>query len=234
MRLIATILAAVMLCGSAPAFAQEWLPFISAEDGFSAVYPGQPKVEAITYPTEYRMTLPGRVYSAEDARGRYSTTVIDYRGIQKLHDDAEATCLASKGANLLDGDACQNDFIYEVAGAMDYAAWNLIKQEGVKTTHYMWYSNDGLAGRLVQLTNPDQSRTFAVVHQHAGRLLIHKAVVPARMPQPILFIENFGAVDEQGRHITYGKGRTSFYTEGYSGDWRFPTNPLPPRTVQEY
>ena len=59
MRLMALIPAAVVLFGGAPAVAQEWTPFVSIEDGFSAVYPGPPKVETITYPTEYRMTLPG-------------------------------------------------------------------------------------------------------------------------------------------------------------------------------
>lgn len=34
MHLIAVIPAAVILCGSAPAFAQEWMPFVSIEDGF--------------------------------------------------------------------------------------------------------------------------------------------------------------------------------------------------------
>jgi hypothetical protein len=48
-----------------------------------ATFPGKPKVESITYATEYRMTLPGRVYSAEDPLGPYSTTVVDYRGAQQ-------------------------------------------------------------------------------------------------------------------------------------------------------
>jgi hypothetical protein len=65
MHLMAVIPAAVVLFGSAPAVAHEWTPFVSIEDG-SAVNPGPPKVETIT-PMEYRMTLPGRVYSAEDA-----------------------------------------------------------------------------------------------------------------------------------------------------------------------
>jgi hypothetical protein len=232
MRLMALVPAAVIVCGSAPAVAQEWTPFVSIEDGFSAVYPGQPKVEAITYATEYRMTLPGRVYSAEDAMGRYSTTVVDYRGIQKLHDDAEAKCKAAKGANFLDGDACMNDFRVDVAGAMDHAAWNLMKREGVKTTHFMWNSNEGLSGRLLQLTEADQSRTFAIIYQHAGRLYIHKGTAPPRKPQPVLFMQTFGAVDEQGRHINYGN-RRSMYVEGFSQEWRFPSPP-PPRTISEY
>jgi hypothetical protein len=36
----------------------------SREDGFRANYPGQPKVEATTHTTEFRITLPARVYRA--------------------------------------------------------------------------------------------------------------------------------------------------------------------------
>ncbi|MBI2186549.1 MAG: hypothetical protein HYU37_05420 [Acidobacteria bacterium] len=85
MRLIA-IAAAALLGGAGAASAQDWAPFVSVEDGFSAVFPGKPKVEQIAYATEYRQQLPGRIYSAEDALGRYVTTVVDYRGVQKLWD----------------------------------------------------------------------------------------------------------------------------------------------------
>lgn len=227
MRLFALIPAAVLVLGAAPAVAQDWEPFISVEDGFSATFPGKPKVEPITYATEYRMTLPGRVYSAEDSMGRYSTTVVDYRGIQKLHDEASEKCRAAKGANFQDGDACQNDFRVEVAGAMDYAAWNFMKREGARTTHYMWYFNEMVAGRLLQLTNADGSRTFAVIHQHDGRLYIHQATVPPRMPEPILFMQNIGFVNAEGKNVRY----RSFYTEGY-GEWQFPSPP-PPRTERD-
>jgi hypothetical protein len=221
-----TAIAALILSIPAPALAQDWTPFISREEGFSANYPGPPKVEAVSYATEYRQRLPGRIYSAADAMGRYSTTVIDYRGAEKLHNDTVAKCQAAKGANLLDGDACQNDFRVEVAGAMDYAAWNFMKRDGVKLTHYMWYFNEMVAGRLLQLTNPDQSRTYAVIHQHAGRLYIHQATVNRGSPEPILFMQSIGWVDEEGRSIRY----RTFYTEGY-GEWQFP-HPIPPRTVR--
>jgi len=227
MRLIVLIPAAVILLGSGNAFAQDWAPFASIEDGFSATFPGTPKVEPTTYATEYRMTLPGRVYSAEDALGRYSTTVVDYRGVQKLHDAAAATCRAAKGANGTDGDACQNDFRVDVAGAMDFAAWTLMKQPGAKTTHFMWYFLELVAGRLVQVTNADQSRTFAVIHQHAGRLYIHKATVTKGMPEPILFMQNLGFVNAEGKNVRY----RTFYTEGY-GEWQFPSPP-PPRTERD-
>ena len=247
MRVTMLVAVVVMLVGTAPAFvappaqqeqeklpqvdreSEGWIHFKSIEDGFSANFPGQPKVEQITYPTEYRMELPARVYRGEDALGRYSTTVVDYRGIQKLHDAAEAKCkaAAAKGASGLDGDACQNDYRVEVAGAVDYAAWNLMRQDGVKTTHYLWYHLEMVAGRFLQLTNPDQTRTIAAVHQHQGRVYIHKATVSKGMPVPILFMQSLGWVNRAGKNIRY----KTFYTEGY-GDWRYPA-PIPPRVERD-
>ena len=231
MRLIALIPTAVILFGSAPALAQDWMPFVSTDDGFSAVYPGKPNVEEISYVTQLSMTLPGRVYSAEDAMGRYSTTVVDYRGITKLYEGARARCQAASGATFLDGDLCDHIARDDVAGAMEHAAWNLMKQEGIKTTYYGWYSNAGVAGRILQQTLSDQSRTFTVMIQHAGRLYIHTAIAPAGKPQPVLFLQTLEVLDEQGRKISYG--RQAYYVEGFSEEWRFPS-PLPPHRLLEY
>jgi hypothetical protein len=219
--------AALILSLSGPAFAQDWTRAVSTEDGFSANYPGQPKVETTTYVSEYRQTLPAKVYSAADALGRYSTTVVDYRNIEKLHADRAAKCQASKGANLQDGDSCQNDFRVDVAGATDFAVWNFMKRDGVRMTHYMFYFVELVSGRLLQMTNPDKSRTYAAVHQHAGRLYIHQATVPPDMPEPILFMQSLAWADEKGLAIRY----RTMYTEGY-GEWKFPS-PLPPHTVRD-
>lgn len=227
MRLIPLIPAALILCISEPAIAQDWMRFVSRDDGFSANYPGQPKIEATTYATEYRQTLPARIYSAADALGRYSTTVVDYRDIEKLHTDRAATCRAAKGANLQDGDACQNDFRVDVAGATDHAVWNFMKRDGVRMTHYMYYFVELVSGRLLQMTNRDQSRTYAAIHQHAGRLYIHQATVSPGMPEPILFMQSLAWADEKGLAIRY----RTIYTEGY-GEWKFP-HPTPPHTVRD-
>ena len=52
--------AALILSLSQPAFAQDWTRFVSPEDGFSANYPGQPKVETTTYTSEYRQHAAGQ------------------------------------------------------------------------------------------------------------------------------------------------------------------------------
>ena len=142
---------------------------------------------------------------------------MDYRGIEKLHADRAAKCQAAKGANQQDGDTCQNDFRVDVAGATDHAVWNYMKRDGVKITHYMFYFVELVSGRLLQMTNADKSRTFAAIHQHAGRLYIHQATVPPGMPEPILFMQSLAWADEKGLAIRY----RTIYTEGY-GEWKFP------------
>jgi hypothetical protein len=203
MRLIPLIPAALIVSLAQPVSAQDWARFVSTEDGFSANYPGQPKVETITYTTEYRQQLPGRVYSASDPLGRYSTTVVDYRNIEKLHADRAAKCRAAQG----DGDFMQRD--------------------GVKITHYMYYFVELVSGRLLQMNNPDKTRTFAAIHQHAGRLYIHQATVASGMPEPILFMQGLGWADDKGLAIRY----RTIYTEGY-GEWKFP-HEMPPFTVRD-
>jgi hypothetical protein len=227
MRLHPLIPAALIVLGSVPGFAQDWSPATNRDDGFRANYPGPPKVETIAYPTEFRLTLPGRVYRAADALGRYSTTVVDYRDAERLHSERAATCRAAKGANLQDGDVCQNDFVLDIAGAMDHAAGRFLKRDGVKVTQYGMYYVEFVSGRQIQLTNPDGSRTYAALHQHAGRLYIHEATVPAGMPEPILFMQSLAWINEKGSAIRY----RTLYTEGY-GDWKFPS-PMPPHTLRD-
>ena len=222
------VVLAASLSAAAPAFAQDWAPMTSREDGFRANFPGKPTVETISYTTEFNLALPGRVYRASDSFGRYSTTVVDYRDVERLHGQRAAACRAAKGANQKDGDSCQNDFVLEVAGAMDHAMFRYLKRDGVKITQYGTYFVEVVSGRLLHLTNADKSRTNVAVHQHAGRLYIHEATVPADMPEPILFMESLAWVNQDGLAMRY----RTLYTEGY-GDWKFPQATPPPFTLRD-
>ena len=219
---------AAVLTVAAPGFAQDWAPMISKEDGFRANFPGQPTVESITYTTEFNLKLPGRVYRASDPLGRYATTVVDYRNVERMHGERAAACRAANGANQKDGDSCQNDFTLEVAGAMDHAVSAFLKRDGVKVTQYGTYFVEVVSGRLLHLTNADRSRTNVAVHQHAGRLYILEATVPPDMPEPILFMQSLAWVNQDGLAIRY----RTLYTEGY-GDWKFPQPTPPPFTLRD-
>lgn len=228
MRLTQLILAGLVVTATAPASAQDWATATYTDDGFRANFPGQPKVEQFTYESEFHLQLPGRVYHAADAFGDYSTTVVDYRASQRLHDERAAQCLAAKGANQQDGDTCQNDFVMDVAGATDYAASAFLRREGVKVTQFGAYSLDQVSGRFMQLTNADGSRTHVAIHQHDGRLYIHKATVPAGMPEPLLFMHSLAWVNAQGQAIRY----RTLYTEGY-GEWQFPRPVAPAHWLRD-
>jgi len=75
---------ALVLLWVTPAPAQEWIDFVSRDDGFRVNFPAQPKVTDTTYTSEYGAMLPAHVYSVARDQERYSITVVDYRGIEKL------------------------------------------------------------------------------------------------------------------------------------------------------
>jgi hypothetical protein len=128
MRVIRLVPAALLLLCPVYAFAQaqsifapgqEATDYVSRTDYFSVNFATPPKIQEITYPSEYRITLPGRVYSSDAGRNHYSVTVIDYRGAMKMHEARNAKCMEDAGANRPGltpqqrrdavGDACQDD-----------------------------------------------------------------------------------------------------------------------------
>jgi hypothetical protein len=72
--------AALALLVSGAALAQaEWAEFVDRADHFTVNFPGDPMKADTTFKTVKGTSLPGHVYTAEDRRGRYVMTVIDYK-----------------------------------------------------------------------------------------------------------------------------------------------------------
>jgi hypothetical protein len=220
MRRILVTTAALILFGSGPSFAQEWIQYASKADLFGVNFPVEPKVQEITYATEFGITLPGHVYSAESGQSRYSVTVVDYADAEKIHTAQAEECRKKGG----EGDACTNGWRGDVQGSIVYASWKFI-QRNAKVTHFAWAVSDNVEGQRLQLTNPDGSRTFAAIYRHGTRLYILEGTVPRGAPAPGLFQQSMMFLDEEGKSIRY----RSYYTTGYSEGWKFPAPP-PPRT----
>ena len=214
----ATASLVVLLCQ--PSFAQEWIQYASKADLFGVNFPGEPKVQDIAYTTEFGITLPGHVYSANQGQSRYAITVVDFKDAEKIHTEGVAQCRAKGG----EGDACTNNWRADVQGAMIFESWKFL-QRNAKVTHFGWAVVDQVEGLRLQLTNADSSRTFAEIHRHGTRLYVLEATVPAKAPAPGLFQQSLMFIDEEGKSIRY----RSIYTTGYSEGWRFPA-PDPPRT----
>jgi len=203
MRLIPLVPAAFVLCISAPSFAQDWIEYASQADLFTVNFPREPTVRAITYPTEYGLTLPGRVHSYEDGPNRYSVTVVDYGNVQKLHQERLTNC--QKYPNL-----CNNPWVGERRGAADYAVRGFLQRDA-RVTDYAYSNVDRVEGRRLQLTNADRSRTFAAIHMHDNRLYILEGTVPAGAPVPGLFQQSLGFLDKDGIRVRYEAAYSNEY-----------------------
>jgi len=216
MRRIAVITSALLLCGSGRSFAQEWIQYASKADLFGVNFPSEPKVQTITYTTEFDISLPGHVYSADSGQSRYSVTVVDYAEAEKIHAARADQCKKNGG----ESDACANDFRGDVQGSIVNASWRFI-QRNTKVTYFAWAVTDNVEGQRLQLSNPDGSRTFAAIYRHGTRLYILEGTVPKGAPAPGLFQQSMMFLDEEGKPIRY----RSLYTTGYSEPWKFPTPP---------
>ena len=222
MRRISGVLAALLLCVTTPSIAQEWIQFASRADLFGVNFPSEPKVQDITYTTEFGIALPGHVYSADSGASRFSVTVVDYADAEKIHTARADSCKKNGG----ESDACQNDWRGDVQGSIVYASWKFL-QRNAKVTYFAWAVTDNVEGQRVQLTNPDGSKTFGAVYRHGTRLYILEGTVPRGAPAPGLFQQSMLFLDEEGKPIRY----RSIYTTGYSEGWKFPAPP-PPRAGQ--
>ena len=214
MRLIPFVLAAFTLLVPWPAAGQEWIEFASRDDFFAVNFPSQPKVESITYVSQQEAPLPGRVYSAEQGRSRYSMTVIDYAPLEKIQQERIKNCppdahMSCRGTGP-DGPTGSGYSKLDKAGAIDFATWHIIER-GSKITYFAWSVVDYIGGRWIHLTNPDGSRTFNAIHMHDDRLYILEATVPKGYPEPGLFNQSLRIIDAQGNPIRYN----GLYQNGY-------------------
>ena len=189
-RLVFAALAAFL---AIPALAQGWETYVNREDRFSVNFPGEPGVEAIKWDSEYRAVFPGRVYSYEDGGERYSVTVIDYSDSERIH--AERT-------NRTQADSLPNYWQIDVLSSIAYAAWQF-RQRAVEVTYDAWHYIDLIAGHQLQLTNPDQTRSFVGIYLHESRLYIIEATAPPGSPPPGLFQQSLTFLDDAGNRVRY-------------------------------
>jgi hypothetical protein len=193
---------AFVLSVAAPAVAQEWTEYQNIQDGFKVVFPGQPKVTETTWKSEFDYVLPARVYTAERGQERYSLTVVDYSGIEQQGIAHLKTCAA--GAETCFGSELSGPgyWRHDVRGALIWATSKFFQRDA-KVTRYHWSHQDLVEGHQLQLTNADQSRTFAFVAMHEMRLYILEGTVPKGYPEPGLFQQSMGWVDKDGNGIRY-------------------------------
>jgi hypothetical protein len=206
MRIISAVSAALVLLTAAPAAAQ-WSEFVSRDEGFRVNFPAPPSVSETTFTSEYGADLPARVFSVTRGGERYSMTVVDYRGIEKILTERSKRCppFADERCTGLGAGATVGLGYWrtDIRGALVWASWQFMQRDA-RVTHYMWNFVDLVEGHQLQLTNnADKSRTFVSIYMHENRLYIMEGTVPAGNPEPGLFQQSLGFVDKDGNGIRY-------------------------------
>jgi hypothetical protein len=213
--------AAFIVLIAAPAAAQEWQQFESRQDRFTCNFPGAPTVTETTFMSQFGHRLPARLYSVELTRNhKFSVTVVDYSNITQLGLEKQKSCPAGseacRGGSGAPGNSTGPGYSKaDKAGAITYATW-LFMQRDAKVTHLLWTNISLVEGHQIRLLNADKSLTAASVFMHEDKLHIAEGTVPEGYPEPGLFYQSLGFLDENGNGIRYA----DFYHNG------FPKPPL--------
>jgi len=221
MRLRPLFSAALILWMCAPALGQEWKEFAFQQDRFTCNFPGDPKITDTTFMSQFGHRLPARVYSVElSPNHKYSVTVVDYSNITQLGLEKQKACPAGseacRGGSGAPGNSTGPGYSKaDKAGAITYATW-LFMQRDAKVTHLLWTNISLVEGHQIRLLNADKSLTAASVFMHEDKLYIAEGTVPDGYPEPGLFYQSLGFLDEKGNGIRYA----DFYHNG------FPKPPL--------
>jgi hypothetical protein len=183
-----------------PLFAQDWTEYRNLEDRFAVSAPGAPTVEKIKWTSEYKSIFPAAVYRWQVGANRYSVTVVDY-------SDSEAIYAANHHSEDFQLAAYWQ---IDILGSIAYAATQYRQKPGVKVTFDAFHYVNLVTGHELQLTNPDQSRTFVGIYLHENRLYIFDATVAKGMPPPLIFQQTMEFLDAEGKSIRY---RTYYYNK---------------------
>jgi hypothetical protein len=213
---ITSVMTGLCVLLAQPVFAQQWVEYTNRVDRFAVPAPGEPKVEAIAWDSEYGAKFPGRVYRWEQGRSRYSVTVVDYTDSQRIH--SELNHIAYRGGPPGSGGVY---WVVDIAGSIAYAARKYREKPGVTVTYDAFHFIEFVAGHALQLTNPDESRTYVGIYLHENRLYILDATASSDEAPPIIFQQSFGFLDAEGKPVDPSRYRPLYYN-------RFPEPRLGP------
>src|SRR5204862_1649212 len=101
MRLITFIVA--MITASAPASAQGWREYQYPNEGFTAAFPAEPKVETTSYQAAGGRMVEARVYFVVQEGGKFKVTVADLAQTEMSEGNvmAYAVMMLSRGSEVV-------------------------------------------------------------------------------------------------------------------------------------
>ena len=168
-----------VLLGS-PAFAQDWFEYVNQEERFAVSLPAEPSIATSTFQSESGENLPSKIFTASYGKSTYRVTVINYAGRAPE----------------------------EYSGALAHGVAS-VKQRAGELTSENDASYEGMETRMLQITNPDRTRSFVAVTlpptiSRLERLYIIEGRAPEDDPPPGLFQQSLSFRDADGVRLRYG------------------------------
>ncbi len=171
MRFASLIAAVAVLFLSGVSDAQTWENYVNRGDFFTVNFPGEPAVTEITYQTARGTSLPAHVYTAKDARGTYTITVVDYSSAKD-----EAPHAIEEAAEKI-----------RALGTVKYDAVNMLDM------HRSW--------RMTVETPAKQRVLAEILVSGANRLYISQSETALDQPPPAQFQVSLQILDANGLRI---------------------------------
>ncbi len=97
---------------------------------------------------------------------------------------------------------CRSYWRMDIRGALAFATLKFLQRDA-RVTDFNLQFQEVIEGYLLNLTNRDESRTFAYITMHENRLYIFEGTTPKGYPEPALFQGSVGFVDANGNGIRY-------------------------------
>jgi hypothetical protein len=186
------VTAAVVLLVGGLTWAQEWIEYVERAQRFSVNFPREPETRDIDYVSERGAVFPARVFSVQNGPSYYAITVVDFTEPGKYDEPTDKT----------DDTSTERLWILDQRASVAQAARHF-RQRGGEVTFDAWHDIDRVEGHMLQITNADESRTFAGIYLHASRLYILEAAVPKGSPPPGMFQQSLSFLDEAGNRVRY-------------------------------
>ena len=173
MRIVSFIPAVMALFFSGAACAQTWGEFVDRPDHFTVNFPGDPNKADLTYKTAKGTSLPAHVYTAQDARGHYTMTVVNY-------------------ANAPD----------ELAGAIEEASAS-VRAKGTVKYDGTGMMDNHKSQRITVETPAQRRLLSEIVVSADKRLYISEADTTLNAPPPAQYQASLQILDDDGVRIRY-------------------------------
>jgi hypothetical protein len=94
-------------------------------------------------------------------------------------------------------------WVVDIAASVAHAARLFRQKPGVTVTYDAFHYINLITGHMLQLTNPDASRSYVAIYLHENRLYILDATVAKGQPPPLIFQQSFTILGTDGNRIRY-------------------------------